>query len=175
LNPELALALRSQRVGVLLSLLACLSGFALGGVFGAWEDGLKEGLAESGAEVLEQRYGGDEAALDQVTAKAWTYYKRAHMHWGAIGAATLAISLLLAATLGGAPVARWTSLALGLGAVGYPCFWLLAGRRAPALGGTGAAKDTLQWLAVPSAGLLLIGTAAALVLVAARLFGSREA
>jgi hypothetical protein len=158
----------------LLSLLACLSGFALGGVFGAFEDDLKGGLAESAAAVRAEVYGGDEAAAKKVTDKAWVYYKRAHMHWGAIGAATLAISILLAAVLGTSGAARWTSLALGLGALGYPTFWLLAGRRAPALGGTSAAKESLEWLAVPSSGLLLLGTAAALVLIAARLFGSRE-
>lgn len=174
MQDELSQALRHQRLGLLLSLLACLSGFALGGVFGAFEDDLKAGLVESAAAVHEEVYQGDEAAAKKVTDKAWVYYKRAHMHWGGIGAATLVISLLLAAVLGAGNAARWTSLALGLGAVGYPTFWLLAGRRAPALGGTGAAKETLQWLAVPSSGLLLLGTAAALVLIAARLFGSRE-
>lgn len=174
MHDELTQALRQQRWGLLLSLLACLSGFALGGVFGAFEDDLKGGLAESASAVLADVYDGDEALAKKVTDKAWVYYKRAHMHWGGIGAATLSISLLLALALRAGVAARWTSLALGLGAVGYPTFWLLAGRRAPALGGTGAAKETLQWLAIPSSGLLLVGTAAALVLIAARLFGSRR-
>ncbi len=174
MQDDLSRALRHQRLGLLLSLLACFSAFALGGVFGAVEDDLKAGLAESAAAVQAEVYGGDAAAMKAVTSKAWAYHKRAHMHWGGIGAATLAISLLLAAVLGASNAARWTSLALGLGAVGYPMFWLLAGQRAPALGGTGAAKETLGWLAIPSSGLLLLGTAAALVLIAARFFGSRE-
>lgn len=166
-------ALRGQRVGVLLSLIAILSGFVLGGVFGGLEDQLKADLASSAAAVVDEVYEGDAQAAGSVVDRAWSYYERAHLHWGAIGAATLALSILLAGVMGSTRGARLASLAMGLGAVLYPTYWLLAGRRAPALGGTGASKETLQWLAVPSAGLLLLGTAAALVLVAARLLGSK--
>ena len=163
--------LRSQRIGLLLSLLAILAGFSLGGVFGAWEERLEADLFHSAQKVLDKHYGGDEAAAQRTVDRAFAYYQRAHMHWGGIGAATLAASLLLAGCLGASPAGRLASLAMGLGALLYPGYWLVAGRRAPGLGGTGAAKASLQWLAVPSAGLLLLGAAAALVLVAARLFG----
>ena len=165
-------AVRAHRIGLLLSMLAILSGFVLGGVFGAWEDSLKGGLADSAGAVLEDVYGGDEAASKKVVDKAWVYYKRAHMHWGAIGAATLSLSILLAAMMGSVALARLASLAMGLGAVLYPVVWLLAGRRAPGMGGTGAAKESLEWLAVPSAGALLLGGAVALILISARLFGT---
>ena len=122
-------AVRAHRIGLLLSMLAILSGFVLGGVFGAWEDSLKGGLADSAGAVLEDVYGGDEAASKKVVDKAWVYYKRAHMHWGAIGAATLSLSILLAAMMGSVALARLASLAMGLGAVLYPVFWLLAGPR----------------------------------------------
>jgi hypothetical protein len=173
MNETFPQALRGQRVGVLLSLIAILSGFVLGGVFGGLEDQLKADLARSAEAVIDEIYQGDLEAAGQVVDKAWSYYERAHLHWGAIGAATLALSILLSGVMGSTRGARLASLAMGLGAGLYPTYWLLAGRRAPALGGTGAAKETLQWLAVPSAGLLLVGTAAALVLVAARLFGSK--
>jgi hypothetical protein len=158
---------------LLLSLIAVLSGFALGGVFGAFEEELKAGLAQSAESALAEAYAGDAAAAAQVVEKAWVYYQRAHLHWGGIGAATLAVSLLLAIAAGPSLAARLASLAMGLGALAYPAYWLLAGRTAPRLGGTGAAKASLQWLALPSAGLLLLGTAVAIVLLSARLFGSR--
>ena len=57
-----------------------------------------------------------------------------------------------------------------MGALGYSVFWLLAGLRAPGLGGTGPAKESLAWLAFPSAGLLLLGVVALIVLVVRQLF-----
>jgi hypothetical protein len=165
--------LQSQRAGLLLSLIAVLSGFALGGVFGAFEEELKAGLFQTAEKVLAEAYAGDGGAALQVVDDAWIYYQRAHLHWGGIGAATLAVSLLLAIAVRPSLAARLASLAMGLGALAYPAYWLLAGRTAPKLGGTAAAKASLQWLAVPSAGLLLLGTSAALVLLSARLFGSR--
>jgi hypothetical protein len=170
---ELLPGLQSQRAGLLLSLIAVLSGFALGGVFGAFEEELKASLAESAESVLVEAYAGDGGAAQEVVEKAWVYYQRAHLHWGGIGAATLAVSLLLSIAVGPSLASRLASLAMGLGALTYPAYWLLAGRTAPRLGGTGAAKASLEWLAVPSAGLLLLGTSAALVLLSARLFGSR--
>lgn len=54
------------------------------------------------------------------------------------------------------------ALALGLGAV-------------PALGGTDLAKESLSWLAVPSAGLLLRGLAAVSALTVIELFAQQPA
>jgi len=158
-------------VGVLLSLLALLSGFVLGGVFGRWEPELRRGLRSSGEAVLSERYANSEAALDAAVDGAWESYRRAHEHWAGIGAATLALSLLLAAALGPRTSARWISLALGVGAVGYPCFWLLTGRDAPRLGGVDQAAESLRWMATLTSGLLVLGAAGALVLLSARLFG----
>jgi hypothetical protein len=170
---ELSLGLRSQRAGLLLSLIAILSGFALGGVFGAFEEGLKAGLDESARKVLAETYAGDPAAARTVVEGSWTYYQRAHLHWGAIGAASLAVSLLLAAVVGPSLGARLASTAMGLGALVYPMSWLLAGRSAPKLGSTGAATDALRWLSVPGGALLLAGAAGSVVLLSARLYGSR--
>jgi hypothetical protein len=169
---ELLDGLRAQRVGVLLSLLAVLSGLVLGGVFGTWEPELRDGLRRSGEPVLDERYGGSQEALDAAVDGAWHCYQRAHEHWAGIGAATLAVSLLLAGALGRRTSARWVSLMLGVGAVGYPCFWLLAGREAPGRGGVAQAAGSLGWLATVTTGLLVLGAAAALVLVSARLFGT---
>lgn len=163
--------LRTVRVGILCSLLTILGGFALGGVFGAAEDALKGGLQASADAVRETIYGGDASKMKDVVDKSWTYHKRAHLHGGAIGTASLAASLLLAAlTVSAAGLRAAVSAALGLGGLGYSLFWLLAGQRAPALGSTGAAKASLEWLAVPSAALLIGGLALTIALVARELW-----
>ena len=168
--------LRQARVGALMAVLTILFGFALGGVFGALEAPLKADLAAQAQGLTDTVYGGDAAKLKAVLDKSWTYYKRAHLHGGAIGATALGLIVLL--SLLGRPT-RWfrfgAALALGLGGLGYSLFWLLAGRLAPSLGGTGAAKAALEWLAVPSAGLLILGLLTVLGLLVRELFGAQEA
>ena len=68
-------------------------------------------------------------------------------------------SLLLA--LLGPPdrLARASGLRFGAGALAYAAFWLLAGLWAPGLGGTGAAKQALAWLAIPGSGACVLGLA----------------
>ena len=163
--------LRVSRWGALLALLTILFGFAVGGAFGAFEDSLKKGLADRAAAVQGSVYGGDVAKAKSVVDKSWSYYKRAHLHGGAIGAVALGGVLLLAALRRPCRhVRRGLSAALGAGGLGYSVFWLLAARAAPTLGGTGAAKESLQWLAVPSVGLLMIGLLGVILLTAVELF-----
>jgi hypothetical protein len=163
--------LRECRFGVALAVFNILFGFALGGVFGGLEDPLKADLAARAQAVSEPVYGGDAAKIKSVLDKSWVYYKRAHMHGGGIGAATLGLILLLSSlSRPSAMVRRVVASALGLGGLGYASFWLLAGRRAPGLGGTDAAKETLSWLAVPAAGLLIAGLFTVLVLLLVELF-----
>jgi hypothetical protein len=170
-SPDFAQRLRVCRWGAILALFTVLVGFALGGVFGAFEDSLKadlSALAETGRDSV---YGGDAAKMKSVVEKSWAYYKRAHLHGGGIGAAALSVILLLASLRRPTVVLRrGLALALGLGGLGYTTFWLLAARRAPGLGSTHAAKESLSWLAVPSAGLLLLGLTTVLVLTAIELF-----
>lgn len=158
--------LRTVRWGLILSMLAIAFGFGLGGAFGAAEDSLKGYLQSQGEAALESVYAQDSEKMQAVVNKSWSYFKRAHMHGGGIGTATLALSLLLAG-LGGAGALRAAAAAgMGLGALGYSVFWLLAGMRAPSLGSTGAAKESLSWLAIPSAGLILLGLLLTLILTA---------
>ena len=44
--------------------------------------------------------------------------------------------------------------------------------KAPGLGSTGAAKEALQWLAIPGSGLAIVGLLTTLALTARALFGS---
>jgi multisubunit Na+/H+ antiporter MnhB subunit len=60
-------------------------------------------------------------------------------------------------------VTALVSLALGAGGLGYSIFWMWAGFRAPGLGSTGAAKESLKWLAMPSSGGFVLATIAVLI------------
>lgn len=158
MKPEL----HPVRIGLLLSLISILLGFLLGGAFGLNEDGLKDSLKESAAAVRETVYKGDDEAVKKTLDKSWAYLKRSHLHLGAIGTAALVQSLLLAFLGVPAWFKQTASILLGAGSIGYGLFWLFAGLRAPGLGGTGAAKESLAWLGQPTAGLIIVGTLMAL-------------
>jgi multisubunit Na+/H+ antiporter MnhB subunit len=69
----------------------------------------------------------------------------------------LRASLLLALLGPSSLLARLSAFLFGLGALGYGVYWLLAGLLAPGLGSTGAAKESLAWLAVPGAAMCILG------------------
>lgn len=151
--------------GLLLAVAAVLFGFGMGIVFGLNEDVIKDKLACDAAAVTATAYAGDATAAKAVVDKSWSYMQRAHLHGGSIG--TAAIGLIVVLVLLGTPAltTRILSLALGLGALGYSVFWLWAGFRAPGMGSTGAAKESLSWLAMPSSGMVLVATAAVFLLI----------
>lgn len=168
------------RFGLLFGLLAVLYGWGLGLVFGVNEHGIRERFianAERSRALYVQKTGSEEgatAAIKKIDESAWRYFLRAHLHAGGIGAIAIGASLVLALLSVGRRAKFVASLLLGLGAVGYPLFWMLAGMRAPGLGSTGAAKESLQWLAIPSAGGLFIGGLITFGLVVADLFVRRR-
>lgn len=164
--------LREVRWGVVLSLATILFGFSVGGALGIAEESLKGRLGGSAAASLDSAYGGDEAKAKAVVDKSWTYLKRAHLHGGAIGAVALGSTLLLASLRRLSRARAWVSGVLGGSGFAYAVFWLAAGFRAPALGSTGAAKESLAWLAIPSAGLLLVGLLAVAALAGWELFSA---
>jgi hypothetical protein len=151
--------LRAALPGLALAVFTVLFGFAMGGLFGLNEDVVKDRLAASAAAVTATAYGGDPAAAQPVVAKSWEYMQRAHLHGGAIGTAAIGMIGVLLLVGAGARTLRVLGIALGAGALGYSVFWMWAGFLAPGLGGTGAAKESLRWLAMPSAGALLLATA----------------
>jgi hypothetical protein len=167
-----------------LGILAILYGFALGVVFGVAEDGIEGGLRAS-AEARIELYRAEHTAAPQpaeatraemkrVQDGAWKYFIRAHLHAGAIGAVAVGLSLILAFLTAGARLKGVAAWLLGVGAVGYPLFWMLAAIRAPGLGSTRAAKESLTWLAVPTAGAAVVGVILTLVLVLYELYVSRS-
>lgn len=164
---------RAALPGLFLATLTVLVGFALGGLFGLNENAIKSRLAARATAVEATVYKGDAGAADAVLAKSWTYMQRAHLHAGATGTAAVALICTLV-LIGAAPGAiRVIGLLLGIGSLGYSVFWLWAGFRAPGLGGTGAAKESLRWLAMPSAAAILLGTLCTLVLVARGMRGTK--
>lgn len=152
--------LQAALPGLAIAVLTVLFGFAMGGIFGFNEDIIKERLAASAAAVTATAYQGDAAAAEPVVAKSWTYMQRAHLHGGAIGTAAIGMIVVLLLVGTTARAVRVLSLALGLGGLGYSIFWMWAGFIAPGLGSTGAAKESLRWLAMPSSGAVMLATAA---------------
>lgn len=170
---EYTRSLLSLRVGLVLSLLTLLFGFGMGAAFGVAEDRMKGYLDEQGKAVLGTVYAGDEAKRVATKDKSWSYFKRSHLHANGMGTSALAMIALIAAIPGSRAV-RWAiSVALGLGGLGYSVFWLWAGMKAPALGGTGAAKEALEWLAAPSSGMFIVGAVMVLAVVVAAKPGFR--
>lgn len=157
-----------MRIGILLSLLTLVYGFGLGVSFGVAEDALKARLADGGRRYLESLPEAARVeAREKVAAtvdKSWTYFQRAHLHANGLGTSSLVMILLLGFVGAGEGIRRLTAAALGAGSFGYAIFWMLAGLRAPALGSTGAAKESLKWLAVPSTALVVVGLLAVIVL-----------
>lgn len=164
-------ALYPMRWGVVFGILTIAYGFSLGMLFGGAEDSLKAGLKADAQAVLADVYKGDTAKADKITSKSWSYLKRSHMHAGGIGAAALALIAMLSMLAVKNRFKTILSWMLGLGALGYSFFWLLAGFAAPGLGSTDAAKESLTWLAAPSALAIYFGTLATLALAVAAATG----
>lgn len=160
--PDLRSRLRPALPGLVLAILTILFGQGIGVVFGAAEDDLKNALSDRAKAVATTVYEGDATKAKATLGKAFTYVKRAHLHAGAMGTTAVALIVLLAAAGAGAGLARGLSLGLGAGGLGYSLFWFLGAFKTASLGSTGAAKDALEWLALPSAGIFCLSTLATL-------------
>ena len=154
-------------------MLTLVYGFGLGGVFGIWEHNIKDHLKAEGEKALDTKYEGDEAKMKKVTDKSWVYFKRAHLHANGLGAACLGLILLMATLNVCNRTKKFTALVLGVGSLGYSLCWMLAGLRATGMGGTGAAKESLAWLAFPSGGLCMLGLASVIVSAGITYFGKQ--
>lgn len=161
--------LRAVSLGLILSVLTIIYGQWMGIVFGANEDFIKDMLNNSATEVLASAYKGDEAEMKAVIDKSWRYMLRAHLHAGGMGTTAFAFILYLGLTRPTGWLTRVTGAALGAGGLGYSIYWMLAGFRAPGMGDTSAAKDSLEWLAVPSSGMFVIASLVVFGLMIAQL------
>lgn len=102
--------------------------------------------------------------MSKVTDKSWAYLKRAHFHANGMGAASLALIVVMSFLKRYNVVRVLTALGLGIGAMGYSLFWMFAGMIAPGLGSTGLAKESLIWLALPSVAIFISGTLSVIVI-----------
>jgi multisubunit Na+/H+ antiporter MnhB subunit len=152
-------------VGLCLAIITVLYGQFMGLTFGLNEDAIKGQLSSSAAAVRETVYKGNDAKITATVDKSWVYMQRAHLHAGSLG--TTAIALIAVLTFARIPkrVAFLLSAMLGAGGLGYSIYWMWAGFIAPGLGGTGAAKEALRLLAMPSSGMFVVASVAALVAV----------
>ncbi len=171
MNPATASSLKGLAPGIILALLTILFGFGLGGAFGAAEDSIKSYLNGSAEAVFESVYGGDSGKKEAVVQKSWAYMKRAHLHGGAIGAAALGAIFVLCFFGAGERIEKLSAIAFGAGALIYSVFWLFAALKAPGLGSTHDAKEALKFLAIPGAGLCLLGLTGTFFVVVRRLLG----
>lgn len=164
--------LKSLKLGLLLAVLSLVYGFGLGIVFGAAEDSLKGHLKSEGEAALEQVYAGDRTKMEKTVAKSWVYFKRAHLHANGIGTTAVALILVLGALGCRCGASKLASFGLGFGALFYSVYWMLAGLRAPGMGGTHEAKESLDWLAIPSSGLAVLGVLITLWMVIRCCYGA---
>jgi len=157
-------SIHSMKWGIIFSLLSLVFGFGIGIMFGGFEEQMEEKMKARGMVVLQEVYQGDEEKLDNAVGRGMNYIKRAHIHGNGLGTSALALIFVLTFVVASQNIKKYTALAAGIGALGYAFYWFLAGWMAPALGGTGVAKEALKWLAWPTSGLCVISLLAVLYL-----------
>lgn len=165
--------LRPVLPGLLFGVLTLLFGFALGVVFGLNEDAIKSRLAASAESVRVTVYQEDAVAMKGVLDNSWSYMQRAHLHAGSLGAVAVSLTHVLVLLGTGKVASRVLSLFLGVGGLGYSVFWMWAGFRAPGLGSTGLAKESLAWLAIPASGMVVAATVAVALLLGRAVLSQR--
>ncbi len=171
---SLSINLRAASLGLGLAVATILFGQCMGIVFGLNEDLIKSRLEADAAGVQATVYKDDATASKAVLAKSWNYMQRAHLHAGGMGTTAVALIIVLCMVGASRMLTALISLALGAGGLGYSVFWMWAGFRAPALGSTGAAKESLKWLAMPSSGGFVLATVAVLIVVVAWMVARRS-
>lgn len=139
--------------GILLSGIAVLMSFVVGIYMGTSEDAIREGWAAAAAPAL----AADPEKLAGLLDKAWTCLIRTHLHFGAIGAATLVMSYILS---GVKALPNWyrqaASIFMGIGALTYPISWYKVANNLLILGP--GAKATGHIYAAIGIGTLIVGT-----------------
>lgn len=139
---------------------------------GTAEESIREGWKAAGEGVLDTMWGGDPAQLEAMIGVAWTCLIRAHLHWGAIGAATVAMSFILLLVKVPDLYKNLSAIFMGLRAIIYPISWLYVANNLTLVGK--AAKNDIHWLASIGIGALMIGTAMVIVSLVYSYFKERK-
>lgn len=148
---------RNFQWGIALSGVAILLSFLAGMYMGTAEDAIREGWKAAAQPALATLWGNDPAKLEAIIGVAWTCLIRAHLHWGAIGAATLVMSSILTRTNVSDLYKQAASIFLGLGAIFYPISWLTVANNIAILG-KAAGKASGHIYAVIGIGTVMVGT-----------------
>lgn len=142
--------------GLALSVVALILSFCAGIYMGLFEDAIRASWTAAAQSVIGTLYNNDPASVDAMLEEAWTCLIRAHLHWGALGAATLVMSSIILKY----NIPDWykqgASICMGLGAVIYPTAWLYIANKLAVMGP--AAQETIKPLAAVGIGLLMAGT-----------------
>lgn len=141
--------------GLALSVIALISSFSAGMYMGVFEDSIRAGW-KAGAKA-----GTDPTQLQTLLDIAWTCLIRTHLHWGALGAASLGMSCIFMLVKVPDWYKRIASILLGLGAIIYPLAWLYVANHLVAIGGE-TAKANAHWIAVIGISCMMLGTLAVL-------------
>lgn len=155
-------ALAPCRCGLVLCLIAVLAGFGVGGAFGAADRELRAALERRAREAHANLTA---AELTTTVDKSLTFLRRSHVHGSGMGTTGVVLVLLVCVLDVAERSRRAISMCLGAGACGYSLFLLLAAWRMATLGDTHAVKASLAPLAIPAAGLFVMGTVWSLVCV----------
>ncbi len=150
------------KIGILLSVLTIVLGFSIGIVFGGAEAIFKDVLKANAEAVFDPVYHNNPDAMQRVLNMSGGLIKMAHIHANGLGIASLALIIMMTLFCPGGKIKDAASVCLGLGALGYSSFWMFAGFKAPGLGSTHDAVEALALMAIPSAGLSVIGLLSAL-------------
>lgn len=158
------------KYGIAVALTSILFGGSMGLSFGCCEESIKTVFNADAQAVLQEKYQGDQAAVDKTVKKAWVYMKRAHLHSQTMGVIAIVFSLLAASLQFPPRLQMGISLLSGLGSLGYGVFWLLAGWLAPGMGGTHAAKEAVGIIAQLSGAAFFASAVTLFVVILMRMF-----
>lgn len=143
--------------GILASLVCIAWGFVVGGLMGALDTGFKGRMRERARKRLESAYGGDEAKLEKLVSKGFKYCIRSHLHGGAIGSSALVCILLLVVIGENGALGVFSSFTFGVGGLAYSVYWMMAGIHTADIGDATLAKHHMRFIAIPGAGMALVG------------------
>jgi len=166
--------MKPSKLGALFALLTILCSFALGATLGLFENEARDYLKVEAEGVKDTVYKGDEAKINEIINESLSYCRKAHTHSAGLGAIALAVIVYMG-VIGTAGFIKFIgSLCIGLGALGYTAFWVVAAWMAPTLGSAVEAKNELYWLSQGSGGLCILGMLFALLAFLGSLFSRRE-